>query len=136
MKLTIAALLLAAPALAVPPPDPFCTELRRLDAAAAETPAFASLGGASLQALLQSYCVVPPGSIAILCKRSLLPPEVTAASLVDRMRICLPDVRVTDLVGYWGTRVDHGRLRIDIAENGDERSHVGRTVVLYISTVS
>lgn len=136
MKILIAAALLAAPAQAhVPPPDRFCIHLKGLAAAAEETPAFASLGGQSLDALLGSYCVVPPTAVTMLCVRSLLPPEISAESLVARMEQCLPGFRITPDTGFRETRVEHGRLRIDIAENGGPGAHVGRTVTLYISAI-
>lgn len=133
MKLVIAAILLAAPAQAAPPTDVFCTDLRALAVAAEEAPPFASLGGTSLRSLLDSYCVVPPTAVAFLCTRSLLPRHIGAASLIERMRQCLPGLRVTDNVGYRETRVEHGRLRIDVTESGGERAHVGRIVTIYIS---
>ena len=137
MKILIAAALLAAPAQAeIPPPDRFCTHLKRLAAAAEETPAFASLGGQSLDALLGSYCVVPPTAVTILCVRSLLPPEISAGTLVARTKQCLPGLRVTPDTGFREIRVEHGRLRIEIAESGGPGAHVGRTVTLYISAVA
>lgn len=136
MKILIAAVLLAAPAQAhIPPPDRFCTHLHRLAAAAEETPAFASLGGQSLDALLGSYCIVPPTAVTILCTRSLLPPEISAGSVIARMAQCLPGLRITPESGFRETRVEHGRLRIEISESGGPGAHVGRIVTLYISAI-
>jgi hypothetical protein len=134
MKILLAALLLAAAPPKAAPADRFCADLRSLAAAAEENPAFGSLAGASLHSLLGSYCMVStPAGIAFLCTRSLAPPELATDTLVERMKLCLPGAVVTK--GEYpmdSTRVEHGRIRMEISESGGPGAHVGRIVTVSI----
>ena len=134
MKMMIAAALLAAPMQNDVRADHFCSELQGLAAGAEESPAFASLAGSSLHSLLQGYCVIGrPAETAILCTRSLLPDSITRDSLIARMEVCLPGLRVTRPASIRDDiLIEHGRLRIEMAENGGKGAHVGRIITLYI----
>lgn len=137
MRTILAALLLAAPAAASPPPQDPCAEYVRLAAAAEETPVFDSLAGANLNGLLESWCPISkPAPLRMLCTRNLLPRHISAQSVSEKFRQCLPGATVEPGEKWPGRsfRIAHGRLRVDIEEHGGERAHVGRIVTLYIYT--
>ena len=137
MRTILAALLLAAPAAASPPREDGCAEYVRLAAAAEETPTFDSLAGTNLNGLLGSWCPVSsPAPLRMLCTRSLLPRHISAQSVAEKFRRCLPGTTVEPGDKWPGRsfRIAHGRLRVDIEEHGGERAHVGRIVTLYIYT--
>jgi hypothetical protein len=135
MRTILAACLLAAPAAAAPPPRDPCAEYVRLAAAAEEAPTFASLAGTDLNGLLESYCPVSrPAPLRMLCTRSLLPREISASSVAEKFRQCVPGATITPLEEPLSLLVAHGRLRVEIHEHGGEGAHVGRIVTLYIYT--
>ena len=135
MRILIAAALLAGPD-AAQPPTAFCTDIRRIAAAAEEQPSFSGLAGTGLHALLESYCVVPAKAVSFLCTRSLSPRHITAEAIAARMVQCLPGAALFRRPGFRSDlMVRHGRLQVDIAEHGSERAHVGRSVVLYFKAV-
>ena len=135
MRMFLAAFLLAGPAAAAPPPPDPCVEYVRLAAAAEETPVFRSLAGTRLDGLLESWCPVSsPASLRMLCTRNLLPPHISARSVAEKFRQCVPGSTVEPGEEWPGRsfRIAHGRLRVDIQEHGADRAHVGRIVTLYI----
>ena len=133
MKMAIAAALLAAPMQNDVRADNFCAELQSLASGAEETPAFGSLAGTSLHSLLQGYCMIGrPAETIILCHRVLIPDHINRDALSERIQICLPGARVTRADSIRDdTLIEHGRLRIKIAESGGKGAHVGRIMTLY-----
>ena len=137
MRTFLAAFLLAGPAAAAAPPRDPCADYVRLAAAAEERPTFESLAGTNLNWLLGSWCPISrPAPLRMLCTRNLLPRDVSAQSVAEKFRLCLPGATVEPGEEWPGRsyRIARGRLRVDIEEHGTERAHVGRTVTLYIYT--
>ncbi len=132
----------AIPALVALPAPAFaqdmCAALNRIEAAARETPAFASLAEAGV-ALVPGYrfCRVETETVAregrILCHRTLAPKNLEEAVVGPQVRDCLNATAVPRPDPWSPNEYRTASLSITVASHCDERCHVGRIASLTVT---
>jgi len=132
MKILLAAMLLSSPAAAqTGSGDDYCRDVRRLARGAEETPPFRSLQARGLRSRLLAYACRFNSLGGYSCVWAIrLPRDLTRESVARRIQACLPGATLDTDRNYLIVR--SGRFVARVAEDGTERSHVGRTVTAYI----
>ena len=142
--MAMASLVLATAAGAQPPgADPFCNDLRRVVAAAAERPAFASLrpdveqAGISMFGFRNGCGRYGDGNAQVFgCSRQLPPPELRVDIFADQIALCLPAARRLPDAGPEGLFREHvvrfrtPRAVIEASEGGWRTAGGGRVELL------
>ncbi|MDF7776431.1 hypothetical protein P1X14_14345 [Sphingomonas sp. AOB5] len=133
MHLILAAALLATSGAGQ---DPFCNEIGKLAAGARESTPFETFHrtGDPLNLIPGGYCRLSSQRNWI-CGKSLLPPEITQASMAQRIAACLPDMTVVPGETRYGNRrsvVSGNGLVFELSETGSDRGHIGRILSIFI----
>lgn len=133
VRAVVAGLMLVLPAAAeAQNRDSFCTGLQRLERGADEAVPFQSLRRAGYRpALMRSPCFFTARG-EYICSQQLAPRDLTVRSLTIRVQTCLPGSRATS--GGIGYLVRRRNLVVYVRGSGTERSVVGRTVGMVISS--
>ena len=131
MHLVMAAALLAAP---LTDEDPICADLRLMSAAAADAGAWGALYRSDYAPRLLRACFRGDG---YLCSQTLLPPEITHATMATRIAACLPGAVAAiapaePRAAVKRTMVTGGGLVFELEESGSDRAHVGRMLRIEI----
>lgn len=132
--------MLLAVALVAQAADPICADIARLAEGAREEVPFASLSAAKFAPGLLGPAGCNGYPRVYLCKRSLLPAEITEAGVAAQIAACLPDAKISvEKTGAWGfekTIVRGSGLAFALDESGTDRSHVGRTLFITIRSAT
>lgn len=129
MSLIAAALLLQAG-------DPLCPQIARLIEGVREKAPFASLRAEGFELRLLERHPCSADGRGWHCKRALLPPEVTEASVARQIAACLPDAKISvEKTGSYGpekTLVRGSGLVFALDESGHDEAHVGRVLFVLV----
>ena len=118
------------------PEDRFCADVRQLAAGAEEADPFRSLRNRDFRPQLLSGCFYS-SSDGYTCGQNLSPPEDTKESIARRIQACLPGSQITSERGDFHEQivVSNRRFQARVTEHGTDRSHVGRSIDIYVASV-